>query len=125
MRLLLDTSVLLWWLFDEPIAESARSAIGAHEAEVRISAVSVWEAEIKRARGKLNPPDDLSAGVREEGFVELPIRFDHGVAAGRLPWHHADPFDRMLVAQAQLEGLSIVTDDDQIRRYDVHTVPAR
>jgi PIN domain nuclease of toxin-antitoxin system len=125
VRLLLDTSVLLWWFFDEPIAASARSAINSPEAEIRVSPVSVWEAEIKRARGKLSPPEDIAAAVRDEGFVELPIRLEHGAAAGRLPRHHADPFDRMLVAQAQLEGLSIVTADDQIRRYDVHTVPAR
>ena len=125
MRLLLDTNVFLWWIYGAALTPSARSAIAAPESDVRVSSVTVWESEIKRATGKLKLPDDLIEVVRVEGFAELPVRFEHAVAAGRLPRHHGDPFDRMLVAQAQLEGLSLVTADSAIARYDVHVVPAR
>lgn len=84
-----------------------------------MSAVSPWEIEIKRAKGRLRAPTDLLGAVGRAGFTALPVVLEHGVAAGQLPLHHHDPFDRMLVAQAQLEGLTIVTDDEQIARYQV------
>ena len=113
------------WFFNEPLSGGAIAAIRAPEADVRVSVVSIWEAEIKRALGKLEAPDDLVGTVRDHGFVELAVRSDHAVAAGRLPLHHGDPFDRMLVAQAQLEGLSLVTADEWLGRYGIHVVPVR
>ena len=81
------------------------------------SAASAWEAAIKVALGRLRIPDTIEAGVLASGFERLPITFAHAEAAGRLPPHHADPFDRMLIAQARLEGLTLVTHDRQFEPY--------
>jgi PIN domain nuclease of toxin-antitoxin system len=90
-----------------------------------MSAASAWEIEIKRALHKLDAPDDLLPAVTATGFASLPITAEHAVEAGRLPLHHSDPFDRVLVAQARLEQLTIVTGDHEIARYDVQTMPAK
>ena len=120
--LLLDTHVVLWWLEDDArLSLSARESI-ADVARVSVSAVTVWEIAIKKALGKLTPPTNWSDDIEAEGFDPLPIEFDHAVEAGALPRHHADPFDRMLVAQARIEALTIVTADPKIARYDVPTM---
>jgi PIN domain nuclease of toxin-antitoxin system len=120
--LLLDTHVVLWWLEDDPrLRSSARRAI-ADEMHVAVSAVTVWEIAIKEAIGRLMPPVDWSQEIEDEGFDPLPIGFAHAVEAARLPRFHADPFDRMLVAQARTEGLVLVTADPKISRYDVPTM---
>lgn len=125
LRLLLDTNVLLWLLADERrVRAETRELLGRPEQYVAVSAVSPWEIEIKRATGKLDAPRDLPQRLRELGFVPLSITVEHGVAAGELPLHHRDPFDRMLVAQAQLEGLTIVTRDARFERYEVATLQA-
>lgn len=89
--------------------------------EIFVSAASLWEISIKRARGRLDahPPPDPGSWVREESFIELPISFEQAEAAGALPPHHADPFDRLLIAQARLEGLTIVTRDPALEPYGV------
>lgn len=93
--------------------------------EVVVSAVSVWEAAIKSALGRLSvSPGDLRAELEIVGFDSLPITDEHGFAAGALPLHHKDPFDRMLIAQAQLESLTIVTRDRRFAAYDVALLPA-
>ncbi len=84
-----------------------------------VSAVSIWELEIKRAVGKLKLPGDPAALVDYSGFDRLQITFEHASAAGRLPLHHRDPFDRMLIAQARVEGLTLITADEQLGAYDV------
>jgi PIN domain nuclease of toxin-antitoxin system len=90
-----------------------------------VSSVSVWEAAIKRALGKLRAdPADLRAELDLAGFGQLPVTWEHGLAAGALPRHHRDPFDRMLIAQAQLEGLTLVTTDQALAAYDVALLPA-
>ena len=125
MRLLLDTHALLWWLSDwDEIAETTRDAIADPENEVFVSAVSGWEIAIKKARGRLVAPDNLSAVVEKKHFEHLPLSFEHTERAAVLPPHHRDPFDRMLVAQAQAEGLVLVTRDARIPLYDVPTMPA-
>ena len=122
-RLLLDTHVFLWWLADSPnLAEPAAEAIGDARNDVFVSAATGWEIAIKRAAGKLQAPDNLDAFVEESGFLPLPITFFHGEQAGALPMHHKDPFDRMLIAQAQAEGLVIVTKDPWMARYGVRTL---
>ncbi len=124
MRLLLDTHVLLWWLADDPaLSEQARQLI-ANEPEVFVSAASAWEIAIKRALGKLEAPEDLLEVLDTGGIVRLPIDFEHAITAGALPRHHDDPFDRMLVAQAQREGLALMTSDARIARYAVAVLPA-
>lgn len=125
-RLLLDTHAFLWWLADDPaLGVVARSAIGDGRNEVYISAASVWEIGITRALGKLDAPEELDKIVEDENFIRLPITLYHAEAAGRLPAHHSDPFDRMLVAQAQAEGLSVVTAGARIPVYGVQTLDAK
>ena len=124
-RLLLDTQVLLWWRTDDPtLKRAAYQAITDPTNDIFVSAVSIWEIAIKRALGKLRAPDHLAATVEAEGFGELPVTFVHAEQAGSLPKHHTDPFDRMLVAQAQIEGLTLVTADANILRYPVRTMTA-
>lgn len=125
VELLLDTHVLLWWLADDPrLGAGARAAIADPDALVAVSAASAWEIAIKSAAGKLRAPPELEQQLRRERFVPLPIRVAHAVRAGELPPHHADPFDRMLVAQAELESLTIVTRDPLVSRYGVATLAA-
>ncbi|SFD81363.1 type II toxin-antitoxin system VapC family toxin [Streptomyces aidingensis] len=119
MRLLLDTHVVLWWLSDSPELSEETKILLDTEPGVCVSAVSPWEVAIKQSLGKLKGPDDLPERVRDCQFRSLPITAGHGVRAGRLPHHHRDPFDRLLVAQAQTEGLTLVTRDQHIPRYDV------
>jgi len=111
MRLLLDTRALLWWLADEGLEAEARDAIADPAHSVFVSAVSAWEISIKKALGKLAAPADLEHQVHMSGFLPLPVSIAHGMAAGQLLRHHDDPFDRMLIAQAQAESLTIVTRD--------------
>lgn len=123
--MLLDTHVLLWWLADDArLGPRTRDLIADERNVVYVSAASSWEASIKKAMGKLSCPNNLDAIVQDEGFEQLPISFFHGETAGALPALHRDPFDRMLVAQAQAEGLEIVTADDQLRRYAVRAIDA-
>ena len=121
-RFLLDTHVVLWALA-EP-AKLTRPAQKEAENEAFVSVVSGWEIAIKRALGKLRAPEDLEAAIRMQGFAPLLMTFHHAVQAGSLPTHHRDPFDRMLIAQAQAEGLVLVTRDPDIPRYGVRTLAA-
>lgn len=124
MRLLLDTHVVLWALAKAGQLSERAAAVILREDEVFVSAASLWEIEIKRALGKLDAPDDLEVVIEASGFRSLPIAFRHATRAGALPRHHGDPFDRMLVAQAQLEGLTLVTSDAAIAAYQVAVLPA-
>lgn len=120
MRLLLDTHALLWWLDDnKALSAQAQGAIRDGRNVVFVSAATAWEVSIKQALGKLQAPDDLEDALVANRFRPLPITINHAIAAGRLPRHHDDPFDRMLVAQARAEQLTLVTHDPQIRLYDV------
>lgn len=124
MRLLLDTHVLLWWLAGHPSLSRAATAEIRRGADVFVSAATAWEIAIKQALGKLEGPADVIAEVETEQFRALPITLRHAVTAGALPRHHADPFDRMLVAQAQVEDLTLVTSDQQLHRYAVQVLDA-
>jgi PIN domain nuclease of toxin-antitoxin system len=125
-RLLLDTHVLLWWLSDDPqLGQSARQAIADPRNDVYISAASTWEISIKRSLGKLSAPEDMDSIIDNEGFDKLPISLFHGDQVGMLPGHHKDPFDRMLIAQAQSEGLVMVTNDEKIIRYGIRIMDAK
>jgi PIN domain nuclease of toxin-antitoxin system len=124
LRLLLDTHTLIWWADDRPLAAAATAAIRSPANAKFVSAASIWEAEIKAQLGKLKLEVDLAGGSLAHGFEPLEITFAHAAAAGRLPPHHGDPFDRMLVAQAQLEGLTIVSRDPVFDRYPVATLRA-
>ena len=118
--LLLDTHALLWWLADDPaLSPAARAAIAAGQTRVLVSAASAWEMSIKRVQGKPEIPDDLEAELVTHRFQPLPITVAHALVAGRLPRHHGDPFDRMLIAQAQLHQLTVVTHDPRFSLYGV------
>ena len=123
--LLLDTHVLLWWL-DDPslIAGEARELIADPLRPVFVSAAAAWEITIKRQLGKLEAPDDLEDALERERFQHLPIAVRHALAVAELPSIHGDPFDRIQIAQARLEGLTIVTRDGRIPRYDVRCLRA-
>lgn len=125
MRLLLDTSALLWWLGnDAKLGPTARVAIADPDNEVLVSAASAWEVSVKRASGKLDAPFDVVRAIDRNYFIELPIEVAHAIAAGELPQHHKDPFDRMLVAQAQAEDLTLVTSDSEIGKYELELLDA-
>ncbi len=118
-NLLLDTHVFLWWRADDPLLQrTARSAIADADV-VFVSAATAWEAAIKASLGRLKLPDTVASGVDDSGFEKLPITFPHAESAAALPKHHHDPFDRMLVAQAAVESLTLVTHDRTLEAYDV------
>ena len=119
MTLLLDTHVALWAISgDATLGEEFLDRL-RHDPDIFLSPVSLWEITIKQAAGKLAGPADLAERVRDMGFRKLPVTHAHAIAAGRLPPHHRDPFDRMLVAQATMEGLKLVSRDKSIALYDV------
>lgn len=125
MNLLLDTHTLIWVLEDHPdLAAVAREAIIDGNNTVFVSAVSVWEISIKKALGKLEAPDTLLEEIERHRFTPLEITLEHGDQAGKLPPIHLDPFDRMLIAQAQSEQLTLVTRDAEIQKYQVHCLTA-
>ncbi|HEY2631421.1 MAG TPA: type II toxin-antitoxin system VapC family toxin [Solirubrobacteraceae bacterium] len=122
MKLLLDTHTTIWWLAgDDRLSQVAREAIARAGAESAVSVACVWEASIKTGSGRLEGPD-LTSAVTAAGLPFLPIDEQHAKLAGELPLLHRDPFDRMLVAQARIEQLAIVTVDHDIPRYGVPVI---
>lgn len=120
MNLLLDTHVLLWWLDDHPsLSEAGRSAIADPNNLIILSAVVIWEIRIKQALGKLEIAPDFYHVIKKQGFELLSVTSDHAYAVGDLPLHHRDPFDRMIIAQAKLEGFSVITHDLIFKKYGV------
>jgi len=125
MRLLLDTHAFLWWMEGgSDLSAEARAAIESPRSTVYLSAASAWEMSIKRAKGRLESPTDVVGAVEANGFRELPLSILHAQTLNELPPHHADPFDRVLIAQAQVEGLTIVTRDAAFEAYGVPLLPA-
>lgn len=126
MRYLLDTHVLLWWIADDPkLSADTRNTITDPNHDIVVSTASIWEAAIKRALGKLRFETPVLLDTLRRGVLPvLPITAEHALAAGDLPRHHDDPFDRMLVAQALAEGLTIVTRDARIRAYEAAIIEA-
>jgi PIN domain nuclease of toxin-antitoxin system len=120
LRLLLDTRAALWWLTDdERFGDRAERELNNRRNEILLSAAVVWEVAIKRSLGKLDAPDDFAPmllGARDQA---LPISLEHAAAAQHLPWHHRDPFDRVLVAQASIEEASVVSGDEALAPYGV------
>lgn len=125
MNLLLDTHILLWWLADDPkLAAHERKAVADDRNLVVVSAVVIWEIRIKQALGKLKIAPDFYRVVHQEGFELLSVSPDHAFAVGDLPMIHRDPFDRMLIAQAAAEDLTIVTKDRVFQQYDIPVLTA-
>ena len=122
-RILLDTHVLIWWMSgDEQLGLNAQKHISNTENGIYISAASVWEMSIKQQLGKLTVPDDIESLIEQLVCSALPISLFHGQQAGRLPMHHRNPFDRMLIAQNQ--GLQILTKDEHFPAYGVRLINA-
>ena len=118
MKLLLDTHAALWWLSgDERFGEQAARQLTDETNRVLLSAAVVWEIAIKRSLAKLEAPEDLVATLLGAGAQALPVSLDHAAAVERLPPYHRDPFDRMLVAQASIEGAAIVSRDEALQPY--------
>jgi PIN domain nuclease of toxin-antitoxin system len=126
VRYLLDTHILLWWIADDPkLGSRTRATIADPSSDVAVSVASLWEAAIKRAVGKLRFETPVLLDTLNRGSIRVVlITAEHALAAGDLPRHHDDPFDRMLVAQAMAEGLTLVSHDARLRSYDVPIVEA-
>ena len=123
MRLLLDTHVLIWWDEGARLSPEARSAIESAD-QVYVSAVSGWEIALKTTLGTLRPTRSVEEALADSGFEELPLRLRHAEALSRLPLLHRDPFDRMLVAQALTERLTLVSRDRALSAYEVGLIHA-
>jgi len=120
VNLLLDTHVVLWWLADDPsLDDAARRAISDPENIVFLSAVVVWKTRIKQIIGTLDLPPEFADVFADQDFVELPVTVAHAHAVAELPPIHRDPFEWMLVAQAKVEGLTLVTRDPALAGYGV------
>ncbi|MFN7921544.1 MAG: type II toxin-antitoxin system VapC family toxin [Bryobacteraceae bacterium] len=118
MRFLLDTHILLWWLDDsKALPAEARRLIADPENAIFVSAASIWEISIKQSLGKLDLPNRFDEVLAQSDFEPLPVRAEHARATRELPLIHRDPFDRMLVAQARVEGLTLLTADPAVARY--------
>ncbi len=125
MNVLLDTHAFLWWLDDNSIMSGkARKAISNPDNLVFVSAASVWEIRIKEALGKITIPKNFQAVLEEQPFEMLAITVDHAHALGMLPMIHRDPFDRMLIAQARIEKLTIITHDGLFKKYHIPVIKA-
>jgi PIN domain nuclease of toxin-antitoxin system len=128
LRILLDTHVFLWWVSERGarVSDRAREILSDGATEAAMSIASVWELAIKAGSGRIDLPDAIERYVpdrlRHHGFELMSIDLAHACRAGALPRIHGDPFDRMLIAQAQIEGLPIMTADPAISRYDVETI---
>ena len=123
MRVLLDTHAVLWWLSDDhALSEAARAAIANPENEPLISVASLWAIAIKRSLGRLETPDDLPATIEAEGFAWLAVGTHHAWNVRALPFHHRDPFDRLLIAQALGDRLPVITTDPHFDAYGVEVL---
>jgi PIN domain nuclease of toxin-antitoxin system len=123
VKLILDTHAALWWLADDArIGDGVIRSLTDDTNQVLISAVVVWEVAIKRSLGKLEAPKDLAPTLLDAGAQPLPVTIDHAAAVEGLPWHHRDPFDRLLIAQALTEDAAIVSRDEPLSEYGVSIV---
>ncbi|HET7028372.1 MAG TPA: type II toxin-antitoxin system VapC family toxin [Candidatus Limnocylindrales bacterium] len=127
MRLLLDTHAFIWWVLDDRrLSNRSRELIGDRANDVLVSAATAYEIAVKAARGRLTLPEPpetyVPSRMAGEGFAPLPVQVAHAVRAGALPPIHRDPWDRLLIAQAQLDDLPILSADPAIGRYDVETI---
>ncbi len=120
MRLLLDTHAAIWWLSDDPRLGAAAAAQLQDDSNlVLVSAAIVWEVAIKLSLGKLDTPDGFASRLLEAGAVPLAVSIEHAAGVEQLPHHHRDPLHRMLIAQATIEGATLLSSDEALRAYDV------
>lgn len=129
MKVLLDTHVFIWWVRNSArLGKQARALILKQQTQVWVSCASIWEISIKAGLGRLDMSDaivdELPRELEKSGFRALGVNLDHALAVRELPLHHKDPFDRMLIAQAQCEDLMLMTSDPWVRAYNVRTIDA-
>jgi PIN domain nuclease of toxin-antitoxin system len=127
MRYLLDTHTFLWWNMDDTqLGSFAKELISDSSNEIFLSAASAWEIAIKAARGRLTLPEDptryISNRLSLHGFQALPVQIHHAAQVYKLPMHHSDPFDRLLIAQSQVESMPLISVDADMRKYEVKVV---
>jgi PIN domain nuclease of toxin-antitoxin system len=127
MKYLLDTHTFLWWNMDDAqLSSLAKEIIADGSNDIFLSAATAWEIAIKTARGRLELPEDptryVSSRMNLHGFQALPVQIHHAVQVYKLPMHHADPFDRLLIAQSQIESMPLISIDFEIRKYEVEVV---
>jgi PIN domain nuclease of toxin-antitoxin system len=127
MKYLLDTHTFLWWNLDDPqLSERARETIANGENEIFISAASAWEIAIKTAKGRLVLPEEpaqyFANRMSQYHFQALPVHISHAVHVYGLPDYHEDPFDRLLIAQCQLESMPLISKDEDIQQYDLEVI---
>ena len=121
MQYLLDTHALIWWLANDPSLDpNAKVEIASPNNLIFVSAASTWEISIKKAIGKLDSPEDIMKQIAKNKFKSLPINIEETLTIETLPPHHQDPFDRILIAQAQVFDLTIITRDRQFSLYDLN-----
>lgn len=122
-RYLLDTHILLWWLYDDPkLSEAHKTVIANPENSIYVSAASIWEIEIKRNLGKLTVDETYLQAIEEDGFIMLDIKAEHPMQLRSLPDIHHDPFDRMLIAQSMCEKLTLLSADSRIKQYQIEVI---
>jgi len=124
MRYLVDTHVLLWWFGGHPLSRQAAEILQEAAVDTLVSVASIWEMSIKQGQGRLEFPPEIGEAITSDGFDVLPIQWAHARRVSQLPDHHADPFDRMLVAQALVEDCTIISHDRRVLQYDVPSVEA-
>ena len=125
MKYLLDTHVVIWWFANDPtLSIAAREIIASGTNLIYVSSASAWEIVIKKALGKLKAPNNFEHELFHHNFEPLSITMAHAMMVENLPHHHQDPFDRILVSQATVEKMSIITRDEKIKRYDVNVIEA-
>lgn len=127
MKYLLDTHTFLWWNMDDTqLSPLAREIISDGDNEIFLSAATAWEIAIKTARGRLELPEDptryVSNRMKLHGFQALPVHIHHAAHVYKLPMHHADPFDRLLIAQSQIESMPLISVDAEIQKYEVEVL---
>lgn len=127
MKYLLDTHTFLWWNLDDPqLSPIAKEIIANGENEIFLSAASAWEITIKTARGRLILPEDparyVSSRMSLHNFQALPVQTYHATQVYKLPMYHTDPFDRLLIAQSQVESMPLLTADSEMQKYEVETI---
>ncbi len=123
MKILLDTHIMLWWFAnDAALSEKTRKIIANTDNVIFVSVASAWEITIKKALGKLQAPDDLESAISANNFEILPINIKHAIGISHLEPYHADPFDRILIAQAKIENLTLITHDKQILAYSISSI---
>lgn len=125
-RILMDTCAFLWWISNDPqLGKKSKAIIADPATTVYVSAATPWEVGIKRQLGKLIAPENIEGIIDESGFEKLAISCFHGENAALLPQHHKDPFDRVIIAQAQAEGLEVITSDNNFSHYGIRVIDAR